>query len=225
MTAEFLQPVWLSLKIAIISSVLVFCGGLVLAKVMAGEKRFPGKDLIEGLVTLPLVLPPTVIGFGLLLLLGKDGPVGIVLDKLFDVQVIFSWWAGVIAAVITSFPLMYRSARGALEAINQNLLRAARTLGAGEFKIFLTVSIPLAWPGILAGLILAFTRAMGEFGATLMIAGNIPGRTQTIPMAIFSAVESGDRQTALLLVGIVTTLAFIVLYGLNRWSSSKAVRY
>src|SRR5690348_10085704 len=165
---------------------------------------------IDGVLTLPLVLPPTVVGFFLLLTFGRRSFTGQVLEKI-GVTIVFSWPATVIAATVVAFPLMYRTSLGALEQVNPTLLQAARTLGASEWAIFRRVQLPLAAPGVLAGTVLAFARAMGEFGATLMLAGNIPGRTQTMPIAIFSAAESGDMRGALLWVGLIVVLSLAMI--------------
>ncbi len=213
-------PIILSLKVAIIAVCIDFAFGMAVARLMA-RKDFAGKNLAESMIILPMVLPPTVLGYGLLILLGKRSPVGHILLDYFDFQIIFTWWAAVIASAIVSFPLMYQSAKAAFSSVDLTLEKAARTLGTGEIRIFLTITLPLAWPGILAGVVLAFARALGEFGATLMVAGNIPGKTQTIPLAIYSAVESGEEETAKILVLIITVLSFVALFWLNRWSKEK----
>lgn len=215
-----LDPIILSLKVALVAVAVDFVIGLAVARTMA-RKEFPGKNLLESLIILPMVLPPTVLGYGLLILLGKRGPVGALLLEAFDVQLIFTWWAAVIASAVVSFPLMYQSAKAAFAAVDISLEQAARTLGARELRIFLTVTLPLAWPGILAGLVLSFARALGEFGATLMVAGNIPGKTQTIPLAIYFAVESGDTSAARNLVMVITILSFAAVFWLNWWSRNK----
>ena len=178
------------------------------------------KGLIDGIFILPLVLPPTVVGLGLLLLFGKNGPLGQFL-LLMGATVVFSWPATVIAAVVVSFPLMYMTARGAFEQVEHNIEDAARTLGASEWKIFWTITMPLAWPGVAAGTVLAFARSLGEFGATLMLAGNIPGKTTTIPVAIYFAVQSGDMDQALILMGITIAIAFASLAALAFWKQSR----
>ncbi|HWP98124.1 MAG TPA: molybdate ABC transporter permease subunit, partial [Syntrophomonadaceae bacterium] len=174
------------------------------------------KGFIDGVLILPMVLPPTVVGFFLLLLLGKNGPLGKLLYSL-GTQIIFSWPATVIAAAVVSLPLMYKTARGAFEQIDGNVISAARTLGVSEWKVFWKVTVPLAWPGIVAGTILAFARALGEFGATLMVAGNIPGKTQTIPVAIFFAVEGGDMKEAYTWVLLIFAISLIVMTVMNYW--------
>ncbi len=165
-----------------------------------------------------MVLPPTVLGFFLLLIFGKNGPVGKLLFSV-GIKLIFSWPATVIAATVVSFPLMYKTTAGAFEQIDENVLNAARTLGISEWQIFWTVTLPLAWPGIAAGTVLSFARALGEFGATLMMAGNIPGKTQTIPVAIFFAVEGGEMTTAFYWVLIIFFLSLIVILLTNYWTT------
>ena len=174
------------------------------------EYRGPLRAWIDGILTLPLVLPPTVVGFFLLLIFGRRSFTGHLLEKV-GVTIVFSWPATVIAATVVAFPLMYRTALGALEQVNPTLLQAARTLGASEWVVFRRVQLPLAGPGVLAGTVLAFARAMGEFGATLMLAGNIPGRTQTMPIAIFSAAEGGEMRAALIWVGLIVVLSLAII--------------
>ncbi len=215
-----ISPIILSVKVAVLATVICAATGTGLAWAMHRFK-LPGKNILETVINLPLVLPPTVIGFGLLLLFGRNGPLGFVLEKLFNVRIVFTWWAAVIASTVVSFPMMYRSAKAGLASVSPDLEQAARTLGAGEWRVFLTVTLPLAWPGILTGIGLAFSRALGEFGATLMLAGNIPGRTQTIPLAIFFAAESGDMKAAGFFVFIITLVSFAVVYCLNSWPVSK----
>lgn len=210
-----LTPVWISLKTAAVSTVITFFLGCAAARCLSGYQG-KAKGLLDGLFTLPLVLPPTVVGFGLLLLFGKNGPLGKLLLKL-GTTVIFSWWATVIAAAVVAFPLMYQTARGAFEQIEPNIENAARTLGASEWDVFWRVTVPLAWPGIMAGIILSFARALGEFGATLMIAGNIPGRTQTIPLAIYFAVAAGDNAKALAWVAVILVISMFSILALNYW--------
>ena len=212
-------PVWLSLRVAIFSAVIVTITSLPLARLME-KKRFWGRDLVEAGITLPLVLPPSVVGYVLLVLIGVNGPLGRLFGK-FGYSLVFTWAAVVMAATVVAFPLMYQSARAAFASVNPNLEKAARTLGAGELRIFFTVTLPLAWPGIMSGYVLAFARALGEFGATLMVAGNIPGQTQTIPLAIYFAVESGDKATANTLVGIITVFCFLLIFMVNRWNKRR----
>lgn len=211
-----LSPLWISIKTSLLATAITFVIGILAAYWIANSKsRFKG--LIDGIFTLPLILPPTVIGFFLLLICGKNGPVGQFLMQ-FDINLIFSWTATVIAATVVSFPMMYRTTRAAFEQVDINILSAARTLGLSETKIFFKIAIPLAWPGIIGGLVLSFARAMGEFGATLMLAGNIPGRTQTMPLAIFFAVEGGDMAKAALWVIIIVSLSLFMILILNYWS-------
>jgi molybdate transport system permease protein len=170
-----------------------------------------------------MVLPPTVVGLGLLLLFGKQGPIGQLL-LMMGTTVVFSWPATVISAVVVTFPLMYMTARGAFEQVEPNIEDAARTLGVSEWRVFWTVTMPLAWPGIVSGIVLSFARALGEFGATLMLAGNIPGKTATIPVAIYFAVQAGDMNEALILVGITVIIAFSSLALLAYWKGRKTFR-
>jgi molybdate transport system permease protein len=214
------DPVILSLKVALAAVCIDFVAGMAIARTMA-RKEFMGKNVLESLIILPMVLPPTVLGYGLLILLGKRGLIGGFLLEHFDFQLIFTWWAAVIASAVVSFPLMYQSAKAAFAGVDISLEQAARTLGARELKIFLTITLPLAWPGILAGLVLSFARALGEFGATLMVAGNIPGKTQTIPLAIYFAVETGDTEAARNLVLVITALSFAAVFWLNWWCRTK----
>ncbi|NRT76469.1 molybdate ABC transporter permease subunit [Clostridium beijerinckii] len=210
------SPLWISIKTATLSTVITFFLGIIVSYWMSNFKG-KSKGIIDGLFTLPLILPPTVVGFFLLLICGKNGPIGKLLD-LFNTSLIFSWSATVIAAIVVSFPMMYRTTRSAFEQIDINILSAARTLGLSEFRIFYKIAIPLAMPGIIGGLVLSFARAMGEFGATLMLAGNIPGKTQTMPLAIFFAAEGGDMQKAILWVIIIVTLSLFLILILNYWS-------
>jgi molybdate transport system permease protein len=209
-------PLWISIKTATVATIVTFFLGILISYWMSNFKG-KSKGLIDGLFTLPLILPPTVVGFFLLLIFGKNGPLGKLLE-LFNTSIIFSWSATVLAAIVVSFPMMYRTTRSAFEQIDINILSAARTLGLSEFKIFYKIAIPLAMPGIVGGLVLSFARAMGEFGATLMIAGNIPGRTQTMPLAIFFAAEGGDMQKAMLWVIIIVTFSLFLIIVLNYWS-------
>jgi molybdate transport system permease protein len=210
---------WISVKTVITSTVITFFIGIAIGRWMAGY-RGKLKGLIDGLFILPLVLPPTVVGLGLLLLFGKNGPIGQFL-LLMGATVVFSWPATVISAVVVSFPLMYMTARGAFEQVEHNIEDAARTLGASEWRIFWTITMPLAWPGVAAGTVLCFARSLGEFGATLMLAGNIPGKTTTIPLAIYFAVQAGDMNRALTLMAITIVIAFASLAALAFWKQSR----
>jgi len=211
-----LSPLWISISTAFLATLITFFVGIIAAYRIANYNGIL-KGLIDGILTLPLILPPTVIGFFLLVLFGKNGPIGNLLE-VFNTSVIFTWSATVIAATVVSFPLMYRTTRSAFEQIDNNIISAARTLGLSELKIFLKIAIPLSWPGIIGGVVLSFARAMGEFGATLMIAGNIPGKTQTMPLAIFFAVEGGDMNKAYLWVIIIVAISLIMILLLNYWS-------
>lgn len=177
----------------------------------------PLMAFVDGVFLLPLVLPPTVVGFFLLLLFGRNGPLGKVFER-YGMPIVFSWYATVIAAAVVSFPLMYLTARAALEQVDPHYLQAARTLGASQWRVFREVALPLAWPGVLAGTILSFARALGEFGATLMIAGNIPGKTATIPIAIYFAVEADDIQRALSWCAVDVGISLILLGALYHWT-------
>lgn len=195
---------------------MTFFFGIAAACFVSGY-RGKFKGLIDGVLTLPLVLPPTVVGFLLLILFGKNGPLGKLLMAL-GTSVIFSWPATVIAASVVAFPLMYRTVRSAFEQIDQNIIYAARTLGVSEWKIFWKITIPLSWPGVAAGTVLAFARALGDFGATLMIGGNIPGKTLTIPAAIFFAAEGGEMRKALIWVILIFIISLIVMTLMNYWT-------
>lgn len=181
------------------------------------RRNGPLMAFVDGMFLLPLVLPPTVVGFFLLLLFGRNGPLGKVFER-YGMPIVFSWYATVIAAAVVSFPLMYLTARAALEQVDPHYLQAARTLGASEWRVFREVALPLAWPGVLAGTILSFARALGEFGATLMIAGNIPGKTATIPIAIYFAVEADDIQRALSWCAVDVGISLILLGALYHWT-------
>lgn len=213
------SPLWISIKTSLLSTLITFVIGIFVSYLMANYKG-KYKGLIDGILTLPLVLPPTVVGFFLLLLIGKNGYIGKLLSN-FDTTLVFSWTATVIASTAVAFPMMYRTSRAAFEQIDNNLISAARTLGLSEWRIFYKVAIPLALPGIIAGVVLSFTRALGEFGATLMIAGNIPGKTQTMPLAIFFAVEGGDMKKAMMWVIIIILISIAMILMLNYWSENQ----
>lgn len=208
-----LSPLYISIATTCAATAATFFLGLVAARLMYGRGGNV-RAWIDGILTLPLVLPPTVVGFFLLLVFGRRSPLGHALERI-GFEVAFSWPATVIAATVVAFPLMYRTALGAFEQVNPNYLQAARTLGASEWVVFRAVLMPLAGPGVVAGTVLAFARAMGEFGATLMLAGNIPGRTQTMPIAIFSAVEGGHPTVAMLWVTLIVVLSLAIIRLLN----------
>jgi molybdate transport system permease protein len=216
MTAMDLDPLWISLKTALTATAITFILGIFTARWMS-QHEFKGKSLLDGIFILPLVLPPTVVGFLLLWLLGRNTWLGSIFFAI-GRPVVFSWSAPVIAAVVVAFPLMYQTARGAFEQIDTNIEDAARTLGASEQTVFWRITMPIAWPGIAAGTILAFARSLGEFGATLMLAGNIPGRTQTIPVAIYFLVESGKKQQAMIWVLVILLISFFSIAALNFWT-------
>jgi len=204
-------PIFLSLRVATLSTILAGLFGIGLAWLLT-HRRFPGRSLLESVVILPLILPPTVVGFYLLLLLGHSGPLGKTLEAA-GLEIVFTWRAAVIAATVAALPLVVKAVQAAFESVDPRVEAAGRTLRSAA-SVFLTVTLPLAWRGILAGLILAFARSMGEFGITLMLAGSIPGRTQTLPLAIYDAVQANDlaqaNALALVTIGIVTALLFLL---------------
>jgi len=205
-----LIPLWLTLKIALIATLLAGAAGIGLAWWMS-RRRFAGQSVVDAFLMLPMVLPPTVLGYYLIVLIGRNGVFGQYLDRWFGINLIFTWQGAVIAAAIVSLPLIYKAARAAFEDVDGRFAHAARTLGAGEFEIFWRVSLPLAVRGIAAGLMLAFARAMGEFGATLMIAGNLPGKTQTLSIAVYDAVQAGNDAQALWLTLVISLVCVTVL--------------
>jgi molybdate transport system permease protein len=212
-------PVLLSVKVAFVATLFTFAAGLALARLFT-RRRVRLRGLWEGIILLPMVLPPTITGYLLLLCFGKRGPLGAILEAL-GAPVIFTWTAAVIASTVVSLPLMYQSAKAALRNVDQQYANAARTLGMSEGRIFRRITLPLAAPGIISGTVLSFARALGEFGATLMVAGNIPGRTQTVPLALYSAVEGGRDREALVLLGVTVALAF-VLVAIVGWCERSA---
>lgn len=215
-----LTPLWISIRTSLLATIITFFLGIGTAYLVANYKG-KGRGIIDSILTLPLVLPPTVLGFFLLFFFGKNGPAGKFLMNYFEINIIFSWTATVIAAVVVAFPMMYRSARSAFEQIDDNLISAAKTLGMSNWRIFYKISIPLAWPGIIGGVVLAFARALGEFGATLMIAGNIPGRTQTMPLAIFFQVQAMNYKGAMLWVATIVAISVVMILILNFWSDKQ----
>lgn len=200
----------LTLKIAIISTILVAIVSIFLVWILNGVST-KIKDIVEMFINLPLFLSPSVLGYILILILGKRGIIGELLYRYFNITVLFSWWAGIITAFIVSLPLMYNSVKTGIASLNPVYFEAGREAGATEFQILRLITIPLIKRNILAGMVLAFGRAMGEFGATLMLAGNIPGKTQTISMAIYSASESGDRYTANLFLVVILIISFLIM--------------
>jgi molybdate transport system permease protein len=212
---EHLSALWLSVKVSIVATALNAAIGIPLAYLLA-RRRFWGRAAVDVLVTLPLVLPPTVTGYYLILLLGRRGVLGAPLYQATGWSVPFTWYAAVIAATVMALPLLVRTARAAIESVDPNLERAAFTLGRAEWRTALEVTLPLARNGILAGLVLAFARALGEFGATLMLAGNIPGKTQTLPLSIYTAVQTGEAGQAMVLVAMLTLLSCGVVIASSR---------
>ena len=213
-------PILLSLRIAAIATVFSFFLGILFAYIL-NKKQIPGKTIWETLLTLPMILPPSVTGYFLLVLFGKRGVIGSFLLDTFGVKIIFTWYAAVIAACIVSLPLMYQNVKAAFISVAPAYERAARTLGSSEWRVFWTVTFPLAWPGIISGVVLSFCRAIGEFGATLMVAGNIPGKTQTMTTAIYYAVENGSTAEANTLVLLMTVFSFILILTLNSWLAKR----
>lgn len=212
------SPLIISLKSAVVSTIITFILGIYIAYFTSKLNRFKG--IVDGLLTLPLVLPPTVVGFLLLIFLGKNSLIGKLLS-IYDISIVFTGFATIIASTIVSFPLMYRTARGAFEQLDQNIIYVARTLGLTEHEIFLKIIIPNSLPSIIAGTILSFARALGEFGATIMLAGNIPGKTQTMAVAVYSAVQAGNRNLAYKWVLIMVTISFLSVLALNRFENIK----
>ncbi len=201
------QPLQLSLWVALGALMLCFPLGVAAARALGG-RHFPFKDFVEGLLLLPLVLPPVVTGFALLVVLGKRGPLG-------DLRLLFTPWAAILASAIVAFPLVYQSARAAFAAREGELEMVARCLGASKARAFWTIAVPLAWPGLVAGAILAFARALGEFGATVMVAGNVAGKTLTAPVAIYFAADEGDMTTAAIYAALLGVFNLLFLIGLN----------
>jgi len=207
----------LSLQVAFAATVLIIVIGLPIAYLLA-RKNFPGKELLDISLTLPLVLPPTVTGYYLILAFGRNGFIGRYLYKWLDWSIMFTWYAAVLASFVVALPLMIKTGRAALEGVDRNLINAAYTLGHSEWETALKVTLPLAKRGLLAGIVLSFARALGEFGATLMVAGNIPGKTDTMPLAIYSLSASGEREQAAGMVVLLTLVAALFLYLANRYS-------
>jgi molybdate transport system permease protein len=219
-----MDPAWtalaLSLKVAGWATALNLVLGVAVGLLLA-RGRFPGRDLLDTVLTLPMVMPPTVLGYYLLVLIGRHGKLGAWLHETFGINLIFTWQGAVIAATIVSFPLVFKPARAAFEAVDGQLEQAARVLGIPEAAVFFRVTLPLAWRSILAGVLLAFARALGEFGATLMVAGSIPGKTQTLSVAVYEAVQAGQDDTANLLVLITSVVCITVLLGAGRLAPGR----
>jgi molybdate transport system permease protein len=203
-------PLWLSLRVAALSTAIALASGLWIAYLLA-NREFRGKEVLDAAVTLPLVLPPTVLGYYLLVLIGRASPLGRIWETIFGSPLVFTWKAAVVAALLHSFPLLVKSARAALESVDRSYERAARTLGASEWRLFWRVTLPLARRSIFAAAALAFMRSLGDFGVTIMVAGDIPGRTQTIAVAIYDAVGSDNGAVARTMVLVISAVALVIL--------------
>jgi molybdate transport system permease protein len=210
LTEQFWSPVRLSLEVASLSLLLVLLFGIFLARFMY-RKKFKGKLVVETVLLLPLVLPPTVVGFLLIMIFGMNSPIGRIIEDIFSEPIMFTWVAAVIASTVVAFPLMYQSCKTGFTSVDKGIEEAARVDGASEWKTFLFITIPLSYKSIISGAILSFARALGEFGATLMFAGNLPGKTQTMPTAIYVALESGNMDLAWMLVIMTVFISFIML--------------
>jgi len=209
-----LFPLWLSLQVSVVATAITLVLGVPVAWTF-GRRRFPGRDVLAALVITPLVLPPTVLGYYLLVLVGTRGPIGRVLDAV-GIELAFTWRGAVLAACVASIPLLIRAAQAGFEAVDPRLEAAARTLGRSEWSVFWTITLPLAWRSVLAGAVLAFCRAFGDFGITLMVAGSIPGRTQTLPLAIYDHVQANQMPEANTLSLLAAGLVVVLLLGLGR---------
>ena len=216
-----LSPLLISLKVAATATFFTFFFGIFAACAVIKARRI--SLILDGIFTLPMVLPPTVVGFFLLLIFGKNGLAGRFLEGI-GASVVFTWQGAVIAAVVVAFPLMYRTVRGAFEQMDENLIHAGRTLGMSESVIFWRIVMPNSWPGIVSGTVLTFARALGEFGATSMLAGNIPGRTQTMSLAVYSAVAGNNRERAYVWVVVITVMSFVSMFLMNLLTSLNLKR-
>jgi molybdate transport system permease protein len=221
---ESFDPAWvalrLSLKVACWATLIDLVFGVALGYLLA-RKRFPGRELLDAVLTLPMVMPPTVLGYYMLVIIGRNGVIGAWLQQHFGINLIFTWQAAVIAAAVVAFPLVLKGARAAFEAVDTQFEQAARVLGVSSFGVFLRVTLPLAWRGVLGGTLLAFARSMGEFGATLMVAGSIPGKTQTLSIAVYEAVQAGQDDHANLLVIITSVVCVTVLVAANKLTPNR----
>ena len=215
-------PLWLSLRVAALATLVSLALGLWIAYVLANRK-FRGKELVDAVVTLPLVLPPTVLGYYLLVALGRTSPLGHLYEYLFGAPLVFTWQAAVVASTFHAIPLLVKSARAAFETVDRSYEKAARNLGASDWRVFWRVTLPLSRRAVIAASVLAFARALGDFGATLMIAGDIPGRTQTASIAIYDAVESGNTLVARVLVLVLSALAIVIVYAANRLQQRQVI--
>lgn len=216
-----LSPLWITFKISLVATAIVFVTGLLLAWGITNLKK--GKAVIDAVLSLPLVLPPTVMGFLILISVGTNSFIGKFLDT-FGMKLVFTWQGAAVAAAVVSFPVMYRGIRGALEQVDPTVIQAGRTLGLSEFKIMRKVMFPMATPGILASVVLSFARCLGEFGATLMVAGNIPGKTRTMSVAVYTAMQGGDRELAYKWVAIIVCYSLIILVVMNCLPSLRRSR-
>ncbi|MCE5312767.1 MAG: molybdate ABC transporter permease subunit [Nitrospiraceae bacterium] len=217
MDSSTLFSLRLSLQVASVATFFVVVIGIAVAYLLA-MKQFRGKELVDILFTLPLVLPPTVTGYYLIILFGRNGLIGSVIYEWTGWTIMFTWYAAVLASFVVSFPLMIKTTRAAIESVDRNYIDASYTLGRTKFETAIKVILPLSKKGIIAGAVLAFARALGEFGATLMVAGNLPGRTDTMPLAIYSAAGSGDWNSANMMVILLTLMSVVFLYIANRYS-------
>lgn len=213
-------PLRLSIQVSIVSTVFVAVTGIAIGYLLS-RRNFFAKDVIDAVITLPMVLPPTVTGYYLILILGRQGVAGRFIYNWTGWTITFTWQAAVIASFVVSLPLMVKAARAAVDSVNPELEKVSLLLGKGELETFLKITLPLAWKGILAGIVLSFARGIGEFGATLMLAGNIPGKTATMPLAIYSATQSGDYFLANLLVVVLTIISVSVIYATTRLNRGK----
>jgi molybdate transport system permease protein len=209
MLGQAVVPLLLTLKVAAFATLLALVMGVAAGYLLA-RYQFAGRDILDAVCTLPIVMPPTVLGYYLIVIIGRRGWIGEWLWETFGITLMFTWQGAVLAAAVVAFPLVFKSARAAFEGVESQLEKAARTLGASEVRVFFRVTMPLAWRGILAGAMLAFARALGEFGATLMVAGNIPGKTQTLSLAVYDAVQAGQDDLANFLV-IVTSIVCVLI--------------
>jgi len=217
---SILTPVTISLKVAFVATGIVIILGIALAWIFC-RYSFKGKSALETIILLPMCLPPTVVGYGMLIIMGRNGPLGKLTEAVFGGTLVFTWQGAAIGAAIVALPLMYESAKAGFLNVDITCIEAARIFGAGDSYIFFHIVLPMAFDSIISGVILAFTRALGEFGASLMVAGNIPGKTQTIPIAIYFAMESGNRTQGNVLVAIVVVFSFIMVFWLNRWKKLR----
>lgn len=217
MSSEFLFPFMLSFKVAIVSTLMVVISGVLIAYFLA-RRHFAGKEILDVLLTLPMVLPPTVTGYYLIILFGRNGFIGSYIYELTGWSLMFTWQAAVIASYVVSLPLMIKSARAAMEGVDENLVNASFTLGISEVETAWRIILPLAKKGIMAGAVLSFARGIGEFGATLMLAGNIPGKTNTMPLSIYSLANSGEWEKGHIMVFFLTVFSALILYFANRYS-------